>query len=446
MNFGLLPEPRQAVISVSELNRRARILLEQTLPLLWVRGEISNFKRYDSGHWYFVLKDAGAQVRCVMFRQRNQLLNWAPQDGMQVEVRALVTLYEARGEFQLNVETMQRSGLGLLYEAFERLKARLEREGLFDSARKRALPPFPRAIGIVTSLAAAALSDVLTTLARRMPAIPVILYPTPVQGEGAAESIAQAIRTAGERGECDVLILCRGGGSLEDLWAFNEEVVARAIYACPLPVVTGVGHETDFTIADFVADARAPTPTAAAELASPNRQELLSRVGALRARIERTMGRFLEARMQHLDFLSRRLTHPGQRLRDRSERLMHLRQRLRSAWLRGNEARQWRVQDLGHRLAARRPDGAGLARRQREVAVRLGNALNRALEDARARIDRLRAHLAHLNPHAVLERGYSIAENAKGAIVRDSREIKVGEELKITFARGSASSLVTRKE
>src|SRR5687767_14775200 len=251
-----LPQPQ--VISVSELNRMAREALERGLPLMWIAGDVSNCKRSDLGHCYFTLKDAQAQVDCVMFRNRLQLLGWTPRDGAQVEVRALATLYEARGKFQLNVEVMRRAGLGALYEAFERLKAKLEGEGLFDPRRKRLLPRFPRVLGIVTSPRAAALRDVLTVLRRRMPGLPVIVYPAPVQGEGAGPRIAHAVRTAGNRGECDVLIVCRGGGSIEDLWAYNDETLARTIAACPIPVISAVGHETDFTIADFVADVRAP--------------------------------------------------------------------------------------------------------------------------------------------------------------------------------------------
>src|SRR5689334_15776757 len=235
-------QPQSQVVSVAELNRIARELLERNLPLMWVAGEISNFKRYDSGHCYFTLKDAQAQVDCVMFRGRAQALGWQPQDGVKVEVRALASIYEARGKFQLNVEAMRRGGLGALYEAFERLKAKLEKEGLFDRARKRPVPRFPRAVGVVTSLRAAALRDVLTTLRKRMPRLPVVVYPAPVQGAGASERIAAAIAIAGARADCGVLIVCRGGGSIEDLWAFNEEAVARAILACPIPVITGIGH------------------------------------------------------------------------------------------------------------------------------------------------------------------------------------------------------------
>ena len=243
-----------AVISVSQLNRSVRDHLERRFPLMWIAGEISNFRRYDSGHCYFTLKDADAQVRCVMFRTRAQHLDWEPQDGMQVDVRALVSIYEPRGDFQLNIEAMRRSGLGPLYERFVRLKAELDAEGVFDAALKRPIPAFAQRVGVITSLAAAALRDILSTLARRNPSIEVILYPVPVQGEGAAQRIAQAIATASARAECDVLILARGGGSIEDLWSFNEAVVARAIRASHIPVVSGIGHETDFTIADFAAD------------------------------------------------------------------------------------------------------------------------------------------------------------------------------------------------
>ncbi|MDO8311439.1 MAG: exodeoxyribonuclease VII large subunit, partial [Sideroxyarcus sp.] len=269
---------KNQVLSVRELNLAAKQLIEGGLPLLWVRGEISNFVNAASGHWYFSLKDEAAQVRCVMFRHKSQYLDFKPANGMQVEVLALASLYEARGDFQLTLDKMRPAGLGALYEAFERLKSKLEGEGLFEAWRKRDLPLLPRQIGIVTSLQAAALRDVLRTLANRMPNVPVLLYPAPVQGEGAAQKIAQAIRTASQRAECDVLIVCRGGGSIEDLWAFNEEAVARAIAASHIPVVSGVGHETDFTIADFVADMRAATPTAAAQAVVPDRQELQQRL------------------------------------------------------------------------------------------------------------------------------------------------------------------------
>ena len=437
-----LPPPR--IISVSELNRIARETLERSLPLLWVAGEISNFKRYESGHCYFTLKDAEAQVDCVMFRHRAQLQGWSPRDGMQVEVRALPTLYEARGKFQLNVEVMRRAGLGALYEAFERLKAKLEKEGLFDPARKRPLPRFPRAIGVVTSPQAAALRDVLTTLKRRMPRLPVVVYPAPVQGEGAAGRIAAAVAAAGERRDCDVLIVCRGGGSIEDLWAFNEEIVARAILVCGIPVVSGVGHETDFTIADFVADARAPTPTAAAEVASPDRRELSKQVMHLVHRLSRTALRGLESRMQRLDFLSRRLAHPGERIRSQMGELRHLATRLTGAWARVLEARGWRLREAGLRLAASTPAVAELHRGCAELARRLREAARRRLETAAALLARLDAHLKHLNPQSVLERGYSITQDRQSRFVRDAAQLAAGQDVRITFAIGWAEARVER--
>ena len=433
------------VISVAELNRLAKELIEQNLPLMWVAGEISNFTRAASGHCYFSLKDAQAQVRCVMFRHRMQLQDWRPENGMQVEVRACPSFYEQRGEFQLNVEAMRRSGLGALYEAFEKLKARLQAEGLFDAAAKQPLPRFPRAIGVVTSLQAAALRDVLTTLRRRMAAIPVIVYPTAVQGAGAGAQIAAAIGTADARAECDVLIVCRGGGSIEDLWAFNEEVVARAIHACTLPVVCGIGHETDFTIADFVADARAPTPTAAAQMASPNRDDLRQDLSHLYQRLARVTERALERRMQQLDVLARRLTHPGERIANQLAQLGHLASRLRSAWQMTSGNSEWRLRELYQQLLALRPDFTVLATRQQTLAQRLASAAAHRIDALGAEVRSLAAQLAQLNPSAVLERGYSMVETAAGDIVRDSAQIERDDEVKLTFAQGWARAQVKDK-
>ncbi|MBI3053098.1 MAG: exodeoxyribonuclease VII large subunit [Betaproteobacteria bacterium] len=433
------------VISVAELNRLAKELIEQNLPLMWVAGEISNFTRAASGHCYFSLKDAQAQVRCVMFRHRMQLQDWKPENGMQVEVRACPSFYEQRGEFQLNVEAMRRSGLGALYEAFEKLKARLQAEGLFDAAAKQPLPRFPRAIGVVTSLQAAALRDVLTTLRRRMAAIPVIVYPTAVQGAGAGAQIAAAIGTADARAECDVLIVCRGGGSIEDLWAFNEEVVARAIHACTLPVVSGIGHETDFTIADFVADARAPTPTAAAQMASPNRDDLRQDLSHLYQRLARVTERALERRMQQLDVLARRLTHPGERIANQLAQLGHLASRLRSAWQMTSGNSEWRLRELYQQLLALRPDFTVLATRQQTLAQRLASAAAHRIDALGAEVRSLAAQLAQLNPSAVLERGYSMVETAAGDIVRDSAQLKRDDEVKLTFAQGWARAQVKDK-
>lgn len=414
---GLFDPP---VISVSELNRSARDLLERRFPLGWVAGEISNFKRYDSGHSYFTLKDAGAQVRCVMFRGRSQYLDWQPKEGMQVEVRALVTLYEPRGDFQLNVETMRRAGLGPLYEKFLRLKEKLESEGLFDPQVKRAIPAFPRTVGIVTSTAAAALRDILATLKRRNPSIEVIVYPVPVQGEGAAERIAAMLATASRRAECDVLLLARGGGSIEDLWQFNEESVARAIRACAIPVVAGIGHETDITIADFAADLRAPTPTAAAEAVSPSRAALFDRLAELVGRASRAAVRRIDTELQKVDGFARRLVHPRARLAASARLLAQVVARLTSA----------------------RPDIAGLERERAELARRLAFAMHRDLERRNERMRRLGASLVGLDPNAVLARGYSVTRNAQGQVVRDGALLAEGELLTSTFSKGWAKSEV----
>ncbi|HUN70131.1 MAG TPA: exodeoxyribonuclease VII large subunit [Burkholderiales bacterium] len=393
------PAGSAPVLSVSELLRSARDLLERRFPLQWISGEISNLRPASSGHLYFTIKDASAQVDCVMFRSRAAALDWEPADGLRVEVRALVTLYEPRGRFQLNVEAMRRAGLGPLYERFLKLKDKLGREGLFDADRKRPIPGYPRRIGVVTSLAAAALRDVLTTLRRRNPSIPVIVYPAPVQGDGAAAKLAQALATAGARAECDVLLLVRGGGSIEDLWQFNEEVLARAIRACAIPVVVGVGHETDFTIADFAADERAPTPTAAAELVSTPLQALVGRLAELAFRLARETARRIEYAMQAVDALSRRLVHPAERLRASRQILQQL-------------------------------------------EIRLASATARLFEQMHSQIRLAEARLANLGHTKVLARGYSLTLNSEGKILRDASGVAVGERIVTTLAKGQIESEV----
>ena len=410
------------VISVTELNRRARAALENQFETLWVAGELSNVKKAPSGHWYFCLKDREASVDCAMFRSRAQFLDFKPEDGQQVEVRARPTLYEARGAFQLAVDEIRKAGLGALYEAFAKRKAALEAEGLFDAARKRPLPAFPRAIGIVTSPAAAALRDVLTTLARRARMVPVVLYPAQVQGELAAAQIARAIRTANSRAEVDVLIVCRGGGSLEDLWAFNEEVVARAIVASAIPVVSGVGHETDFSISDFAADLRAPTPTAAAVAASPDREALADAVGALDRRLRRDLRRALEGAAQRLDAASRRLLTPAERIERHRERLEALRRQLRRALPDFTRAREANA-------------------RRREALAAL---LRRELRERARHVAALREALGHLDPTQVLGRGYSIVRDASGHVRTTSEGLAKGDALEITFAEGGAGATVDR--
>jgi exodeoxyribonuclease VII large subunit len=430
------------VLTVSELNRMARRALESQLPLLWVEGEVSNFTRAVSGHWYFSLKDAQAQVRCVMFRGRNQFADFTPANGDNVEIRALPSLYEARGEFQLGAEAIRRAGAGRLYEAFLRLKAKLEAEGLFDPANKRALPRFPRRIGIVTSPQAAALHDVLTALARRMPGLLVILYPTPVQGTGAGAQIAAAIRTAGARAECDVLLVCRGGGSLEDLWAFNDEAVARAIAASPMPVVSGVGHETDFTLADFAADLRAPTPTAAAELASPQRQELLLQLGHLARQLQHHLARKQHSEMQRLDYLGRRLIHPAEQLRRQQSELKQLAQRLHHAGGTCLTREQLRLAGLSQRLVTPRHVIQHEQQRLGALGLRARLAVESGFGQRQLTLDRFSSSLAHLNPDGVLARGYSIVQMENGSVVQDATMLNAGDRLGIRFHRGKARARV----
>jgi exodeoxyribonuclease VII large subunit len=430
------------VLSVSALNARVRGLVERGLGLAWVGGEISNFTRASSGHCYFTLKDEAAQVRCVMFRGRAQLLDWHPANGMQVEVRATASFYEPRGEFQLNVETMRRAGLGALYEAFERLKRKLATEGLFDPARKRALPAFARTVGVITSPKAAALRDVLTTLRRRMPSLRVILYPAPVQGDGAAAQIAAALAAAGAHGQADVLILCRGGGSIEDLWAFNDEAVARAVAASPVPVVTGVGHETDFTIVDFVADARAPTPTAAAELASPDGPALVRRLDALARSLRARWREGQDRRLQRLDLAQRRLRHPAERIARQREQLAQARRRLVMAGARTLESRALRLGHAAHRLAQARPrtDRAGAALAALREAMH--RALRAVLRERALRVSALGAQLGQLNPEAVLGRGYAIVRDARGAIVTDAAALRAGEAIEVKVSTGAIAARV----
>ncbi|MCO5107507.1 MAG: exodeoxyribonuclease VII large subunit [Burkholderiaceae bacterium] len=408
--------------------------MQRSVPPVWVTGELSNVTRAASGHWYFTLKDAAAQVRAVMFRGRAQYVDFSPREGDRVEVRASVTLYEPRGDYQLAVESMRRAGAGDLYQRFLQLKARLQAEGLFDPQRKRPLPALPRAIGIVTSPQAAALRDVLTTLRRRSPGVPVVVYPTPVQGADAPAAIVAALGAAARRRECDVLLLVRGGGSIEDLWAFNDEAVARAVAASPIPVVSGVGHETDFTIADFVADQRAPTPTAAAALAAPDRRELLQAADALGERIARAWARLVESLEQRLDTGARLLRSPSTQWQERALRLRALADRIAAAGRHSLEQRAMGVERLRAGLRAPRLDVA--AHRLDAAAQGLLRVAQVSLDRREERIGRLEGALALVSPQAVLERGYAIVRDAAGQVVRAPGDTAVGDALSVTLARG----------
>jgi exodeoxyribonuclease VII large subunit len=445
MSFDLFFEEKTRVFRVAELNFAIKQLLESNVPLLWVRGEISNLVKAASGHFYFSLKDDQAQVRCVMFRQKNQLLRQSIANGQQVEALAVATLYEQRGDFQLAVEQIRPAGLGILYERFEQLKKLLQSEGLFAAERKRSLPIFPKSIGIITSPQAAALRDVITTLELRLPSVPVVLYPTPVQGAGSAEKIATAILIANQRAECDVLILTRGGGSIEDLWSYNEEVVARAIAASEIPIVSGVGHETDFTIADFVADERAPTPTAAAQRVAPDRHALLKGLRDTSQHLQRALRNRLQNAMQTVDYLQRRLVHPSQLMQRQALQLNQLLQRMHRAFVYRHQQQHWKWQSLAQRLRPVSSDLTRLQDKQAMLAQRMVKAMVTGQAQRLARVDNADQHLILLDPKNVLARGYSLVQDANGGVVSDAGRLDIGAELNITFAQGWARAEVKER-
>lgn len=431
--------PGRTVYDVSELAEALRGLLEGSLPAVWVQGEVSNF-RNPSGHWYFTLKDANAQLRCAMFKNKNFHVRPQPRDGDAVLLRGQVSFYTQRGDLQLIVEHIEPAGEGALLRAFEQLKAKLAAEGLFDEHLKRPVPEVPRAIGIVTSATAAALQDILTTLSRRFPLAPVYLYPVPVQGETAPPAIVQALAELPKRAPVDVLILARGGGSLEDLWCFNDERVARAIRACAVPVVTGIGHEIDFTIADFAADLRAPTPTGAAEQVTPDIADWKTALERQRLDLRRILETQLEERREALGHSAGRLQrlHPGRRLRESAQRLDELQERLLQSARAGlRQVRQGGLL-LRSRLRAAAPLAMIRAGQQRHphLRQRLQALLQLRLGQLRAEQQRHQSLLASLNPRSVLERGYAIARRPDGRVLRDSAEMAPGERLEVLLAKG----------
>jgi exodeoxyribonuclease VII large subunit len=435
------------IYSVARLNREVRELLESGFGRIWVGGEISNLSRPPSGHLYFTLKDARAQVSCALFRNRAIRLGFEIENGTQVVVQAEVSLYEARGNFQLIVSHMEEAGDGALRRAFEQLKQRLHGEGLFETAHKRTLPLWPRCIGVVTSPSGAAIRDVLTVLKRRFPAIPVIIYPTLVQGEGAASQIVAALQTAQRRAECDVLLLTRGGGSLEDLWPFNEESVARAVYDCTLPVLSAVGHEIDTVITDFVADQRAATPSAAAELLSPDQNQLTARFAQLEQHMVGRLGQTIKRRRERLDWLTGRIRqcHPGRRLQQQAQRLDELEQRRVRAWLHAHVQRQSRIDTAYAHLRQQSP-------RQRlhqfqalasQLAQRLKYCINIQLSTQREKLAVVSRALDAISPLATLQRGYSITLNsATGQVIHQASDATSGDILETRLSRGRIISQV----
>lgn len=485
---------RRDVYTVSRLNATVRSLLERGLGVVWVEGELSNLSQPGSGHWYFTLKDRDAQLRCAMFRIRNASVSFTPRPGQHVLVRGRVGLYEPRGDYQLIVEYMEEAGVGVLRREFERLRTQLAADGLFALERKRPLPRFPRRIGIVTSPTGAAIRDILHILARRFPPASVLIYPTPVQGEDAVPSIVRALQMASARAECDVLIVARGGGSLEDLWAFNDERVARAICACAIPVVAGIGHEVDFTITDFVADVRAPTPSGAAELVVPDGHACLEALARTEARLKASMHRELRSVGARFDGvrLRLRLTHPGVRLLQQAQRLDDLEQRMSGCIqreLRASMARVagvelrfklahpglklaqqlQRVDGLEQRLASamrttlhgggNRMNGA-FARlvqhspehmtreyrlRQEALSARLGHAARQSIFRGAHRLSLALRALQTVSPLATLTRGFAIVTRADGSVVTDAESVAIGEEIDARLARGRIKARVTGK-
>lgn len=437
------PARPDAVLSVSQLNRLARQLLEDCFPSAWVEGEISNLSKPSSGHWYFTLKDANAQIRCAMFRNRNFRLKFQPADGARVLVKGAISLYEARGEYQLIAEDMLPAGAGLLAAQFELLKQKLQAEGLFDPARKKRLPDHIAHIAVITSPTGAAIRDILTVLKRRSPQTRITVIPVPVQGEQAPATIAQALATANRlhangKHLFDAILLSRGGGSLEDLWAFNDETVARAIFKSDLPVVSAVGHEVDFTIADFVADLRAPTPSAAAELLSRDHTQQLQQLLGWQQRILNTWQRVLSDKRQQLEWQRRRLQHPRQKLRQWSLRLDELDMRLHNAQHRQQRERQQQLQLLRTRLQSmhpRRQLGAASAQLQ-FLQKRLTANIQQAAQRNMQRLSSLMQLLHTVSPLNTLQRGYAIVSDSDNHVLRDAGSATVGAKVRARLARG----------
>ncbi|WP_312239800.1 exodeoxyribonuclease VII large subunit [Pantoea sp.] len=440
--------PTANIFTVSRLNTTVRQLLEKEMGSIWLSAEISNFTQPASGHWYFTLKDDGAQVRCAMFRNSNRRVSFRPQHGQQVLVRATLTLYEPRGDYQLIVESMHPAGEGLLQQQFELLKARLAGEGLFEQQHKQPLPDPAKQVGVITSATGAALHDVLRVLHRRDPSLPVVIYPTAVQGVDAPASIVRAIELANLRDECDVLIVGRGGGSLEDLWSFNDERVARAIFVSHIPIVSAVGHETDVTIADFVADLRAPTPSAAAELVSRNQIELLRQLQSQQQRLEMAMDYYLARQQRAFTRLDHRLQqqHPQLRLARQQTALFRLQRRLDEAMEERLRLAARQQDRLAQRLAAQQPQGRIWQEQQQlqQWRYRLQQAMDKQLNQNKQRFGALAAQLEGVSPLATLARGFSVTTASDGQVVKNTGQLHSGDLLRTRLDDGWVESQVTQ--
>ncbi len=438
--------PQREILTVSQLNRRARQLLETHMPLMWIEGEISNFARPSSGHWYFTLKDANAQVKCAMFRNRNQSVRSVPQQGQKVLIRARVSLYEGRGDYQAIAEHMEDSGVGELQQAFEALKHQLHHEGLFDPSYKKPLPALAKHIGVITSPTGAAVRDILQVLRRRFAGIPVSIFPVAVQGAEAAPQIVRALGTANRLSSCDLLIVGRGGGSLEDLWPFNEESVARAIFASRIPIISAVGHEVDITIADYVADLRAPTPSAAAELSTPDGNDMLQQFAGYEVLLEESMERRLERHQEKLSSLAARLQHPGQKLQAQAQHLDNLEIRLQRVIQNQLQQQQLRIQHLQTQLHNQTPSRKmqNMHERLSLLQLKLDQGMQQKLRDSQQSLGKAAALLDSVNPLSILQRGYSVTTGANGEIISNAQTVKLGETLTTRLANGSIESVVSK--
>ena len=434
------------VFTVSELNRTVRQLLESTLPLLWVEGEISNFARPNSGHWYLTLKDQQAQVRCAMFKNSNARVSFKPANGISVLVRCRVGLYEGRGDYQLIIEHMEEAGFGALQRQFDQLKAKLANESLFDQAHKQPMPTSVNHIGVVTSPTGAAFKDILAVLNRRFPSIKVTLFPTAVQGDQAAGQIVEAIDNANQDGRCDALIVGRGGGSLEDLWPFNEEVVARAVFHSKIPIISAVGHEIDFTITDFVADLRAPTPSAAAELISPNGDEMAAQLGGLQTLLSDAMSRRLQRLEQKTNDLRNRLQHPGRKLQEQAQHLDHLDIRLKRSMQAMVQLYRHRMTLSRDRLLRQHPRDALVQKKQHmnNAVIRLSKAVGQQLRQKMNHTEQTLHLLDAVSPLKILGRGFSVIRNDNNQVVKSTASVRPGENLRARLSDGELHVEVTK--
>jgi len=431
------------ILSVSDFSRNVKRVLESNFQMLWISGEISNLAMPRSGHWYFTLKDDRSQVRCAMFRQSNQRLNFIPHEGMQILVKAQVSLYEARGDFQLIVDSMEDAGIGALQHAYEQLKQKLQDQGFFATVHKKTLPKIPQCVGIISSPTGAALHDILQVLKRRFPALPVIIYPAQVQGNEAPQQLIHALQLAQQHALCDVLIIGRGGGSIEDLWAFNNEQLALALFHCSLPVISSVGHEVDFTICDFIADVRASTPSAAAELVSPNQAEWLNRLATIEKQLARAMTHSLATLQQRLDGHYKQLKHPNRYLEEIAQRLDDLSSQIEQHL---NFQLQLRI-EKNLTLKARLQQYSPLHQLQRQqnllnfLQQRLQHSLTTYLEKLQKKIASLAREMDAFSPLATLGRGYALVKDEQQTLVKSASQLRPGQQVSIHFAHNQ--TLVT---